>query len=101
MTPPDPPPIFREWLSGDPAPAYLLYGDGTGLAGLLAKSWEGKLRGGGVPIESYRWTLEDLARQALGMDAHENRILGTDLSLDECDVGVAVQVVPVGVGGEL
>ena len=64
MTPFDPPPIFREWLSRDPAPAYLLYGGGAGLAGLLAKAWEGKLRGGGVPIESYRWTLEDLARES-------------------------------------
>ena len=65
MKPADPPPIFREWLSGDPAPAYLLYGDGAGLAGLLARSWEGKLRGEGVPIESFRWTLEDLSRDSL------------------------------------
>ena len=64
MKPADPPPIFREWLSRDPAPAYLLYGDGAGLAGLLARSWEGKLRGEGVPIESFRWTLEDLARES-------------------------------------
>lgn len=58
------PPIFREWLSLDPAPAYLLYGDGAGLGGLLARTWEGKLRGEGVPIESYRWTLEDLTRES-------------------------------------
>lgn len=64
MKPADPPPIFRGWLSRDPAPAYLLYGDGAGLAGLLAKTWEGKLRGDGVPIESHRWTLEDLARDS-------------------------------------
>jgi DNA polymerase III delta subunit len=64
LKPADPPPIFREWLSGDPAPAYLLYGDGAGLAGLLARAWEGKLRGEGVPIESFRWTLEDLARES-------------------------------------
>jgi len=64
LKPADPPPIFRGWLSGDPAPAYLLYGDGAGLAGLLARAWEGKLRGEGVPIESFRWTLEDLARES-------------------------------------
>ncbi len=64
MKPADPPPIFREWLARDPAPAYLLYGDGAGLAGLLAKTWEGKLRAEGIPIESYRWTLEDLARES-------------------------------------
>jgi DNA polymerase III delta subunit len=62
--PADPPPIFREWLSAAPAPAYLLYGDGAGLAGLLAMSLERKLRGEGVPVESFRWTLEDLARES-------------------------------------
>ena len=64
MKPDDPPPIFRKWLSGEPAAAYLLYGEGAGLAGLLARAWEGKLRGEGVPIESFRWTLEDLARES-------------------------------------
>ncbi len=58
------PPIFRQWLSGDPAPAYLLYGDGAGLAGLLANALEGKLRDGGVPFESFHWTIEDLARES-------------------------------------
>ncbi len=64
MKPADPAPVFRQWLSRDPAPAYLLYGDGAGLAGLLARTLEGKLRGEGVPIESYRWTIEDLARES-------------------------------------
>lgn len=64
MKPADIPPIFRDWLSRDPAPAYLLFGDGAGLAGLLAKTWEGKLRGEGIPIESFRWTLEDLSRES-------------------------------------
>jgi DNA polymerase III delta subunit len=64
LKPADPAPIFREWLSGDPGPAYLLYGDGAGLAGLLARSWEGKLLREGVPIESFRWTLEDLSRES-------------------------------------
>jgi hypothetical protein len=35
------------------------------------------------------------------MDAHEDRVLGADLPLDEGDVGVAVQLVAVGVRGEL
>jgi len=64
LKPAEPPPIFRAWLSRDPAPAYLLYGDGAGLAGLLARTWEGRLRGEGVPIESFRWTLEDLSRES-------------------------------------
>ncbi len=60
----DPPAIFREWLSRDPAAAYLLYGDGAGLAGLLAKTWERRLRGEGLPIELHRWTVEDLGRES-------------------------------------
>ena len=64
MKPADPPPIFRDWLSADPAPAYLLYGDGAGLAGLLAMSLERKLRGEGIPVETFRWTLEDLSRES-------------------------------------
>lgn len=64
MKPADPPAIFRQWLSRDPAPAYLLYGDGAGIAGLLAKTWERKLRDEGVPIELHRWTIEDLGRES-------------------------------------
>ena len=64
MKPADPPAIFREWFSRDPAPAYLLYGDGAGIAGLLANTWERKLRGEGVPIELHRWTIEDLGRES-------------------------------------
>jgi len=60
----DPPAIFREWLSRDPAPAYLLYGDGAGLAGLLAKTWERRLKCEGLPIEIRRWTVEDLGRES-------------------------------------
>ncbi len=64
MKPADPPAIFRQWLSRGPAPAYLLYGDGAGIAGLLAKTWERKLRDEGVPIELHRWTVEDLGRES-------------------------------------
>ena len=64
MKPADIPPIFRDWLSRDPAPAYFLYGDGAGLAGLLATAWEERLRGEGIPVESCRWTLEDLSRES-------------------------------------
>lgn len=64
MKPADPPTIFREWLSRDPAPAYLLYGEGAGLAGFLAKTWERRLRDEGLPIELHRWTVEDLGRES-------------------------------------
>lgn len=52
--------IFRDWLARDPAPAYFLYGNGSGLAGLLAGEWERRMRNQGIPIETHRWTVEDL-----------------------------------------
>jgi len=58
------PAIFREWLARDPAPAYFLYGDGSGLAGLLAGEWERRMRNEGVPIETHRWTIEDLGAES-------------------------------------
>ncbi|GAB4230057.1 MAG: hypothetical protein OHK0028_04380 [Deltaproteobacteria bacterium] len=64
MKPVPVPTIFREWLSRDPAPAYFLYGDGSGLAGLLARVWERRLRHDGVPTETHRWTVEDLCRES-------------------------------------
>ncbi len=64
MNPSASPSIFRDWLTRDPAPAYLLYGDGAGLSGLLAKAWKRKLRAGGIPFELHRWTLEDFGRES-------------------------------------
>ena len=52
--------VFKNWLAGLPAPAYLLYGDGAGLAGLLVKEWESKLRAEGVSCEISRWTMMDM-----------------------------------------
>ena len=51
--------LFGNWLSGRPAPAYLLYGGGAGLAGLLVREWEKKLRGEGASFEIFRWTMAD------------------------------------------
>ena len=56
--------LFRAWIGGPPAPAYFLHGAGTGLAGLLAAEWERRLRGEGVPFETFRWTMTDLEREA-------------------------------------
>ena len=61
---PAPPALFRDWLAKGPAPAYLLYGDGAGLAGLLVRALEGKLRDDGVSFETRRWTAVDLEREA-------------------------------------
>ncbi len=55
---------FRAWLDRAPAAAYFLHGAGAGLAGLLAAEWERKLRGEGVPVERFRWTVADLERES-------------------------------------
>ena len=57
-------PLFRNWFANPPAPAYLLYGAGSGLAGLLAKEWEKRLRGEGVSFEIFRWTMTDLDKES-------------------------------------
>ena len=57
------PRIFRAWIGEEPAPAYLLYGDGAGLAGCLAHAWERRLRAGGVSLEVHHWTPADLERE--------------------------------------
>ena len=59
--------LFGSWLSGPPAPAYLLYGGGAELAGLLVKEWEKKLRAEGVSFEILRWTAADLERESLAV----------------------------------
>jgi len=56
--------LFQSWLARPPAPAYLLYGAGSGLAGLLLKEWENRLRDEGVSFEIFRWTMEDLERES-------------------------------------
>ncbi len=56
--------LFKAWLDRAPAPAYFLYGAGAGLAGLLAREWERKLRGEGVSLETFRWTVADLERES-------------------------------------
>ena len=60
---PAPPAIFRTWFEKGPSPAYLLYGDGAGLAGLLARAWEERLRAEGVSFETHRWTPADLEKE--------------------------------------
>lgn len=58
------PPVFRAWIGKEPAPAYLLYGDGAGLAGCLVDAWERRLRAGGVSFEIHHWTTADLDRES-------------------------------------
>lgn len=65
MKPSPVPPLFAHWFSGPPAPAYLLSGEGVGLAGLLAELWIDRFRAGGATAELARWTLEDVERESL------------------------------------
>ena len=45
--------------------------------------------------------VEDVAREALGVDAHEHVLLALDLALDERDVVLAGERLAVGDGAEL
>ncbi|HEX9204713.1 MAG TPA: hypothetical protein VF853_02175 [Candidatus Deferrimicrobiaceae bacterium] len=56
--------FFRSWLGTVPAPAYLLYGDGAGLAGCLVHAWEKRLREEGVNAEVHHWTVADMERDS-------------------------------------
>ncbi|HEX9191132.1 MAG TPA: hypothetical protein VF847_03475 [Candidatus Deferrimicrobiaceae bacterium] len=58
------PPVFRGWIGKEPAPAYLLYGDGAGLAGCLVHAWEERLRAGETSYEIHHWTPADLERES-------------------------------------
>lgn len=58
------PQLFQPWFSGRPAPAYLLAGDGAGLADLVAELWLGRFREEGKTAELVRWTAVDLERES-------------------------------------
>jgi DNA polymerase III delta subunit len=58
------PPIFREWFSGEPGPAFLLAGEGPGLADLVAEMWIERFRSEGKTAELYRWTQAELERES-------------------------------------
>ena len=58
------PPLFATWLSAPPAPAYLLSGEGAGLAELLAELWMDRFVAEGVTAELARWTAADLERDS-------------------------------------
>lgn len=58
------PALFRAWLAGEPSPAYLLGGDGAGLADLLAELLEAKFRDEGATVELRLVTAADLERES-------------------------------------
>jgi DNA polymerase III delta subunit len=59
------PPLFQSWFSGSPDPAYLLSGEGAGLADFVAELWLDKLRAEGTTAELNRWTSADVERESL------------------------------------
>ena len=59
------PPLFASWLSSAPAAAYLLSGEGAGLADLVAGLWMDRFRTEGITAELARWTPADMDRESL------------------------------------
>jgi len=59
------PALFRPWLSGPPAPAYLLSGEGSGLADLVAELWLDRFRAESATAELTRWTTVDIERESM------------------------------------
>lgn len=64
MKPSPVPPLFQPWFSGRPGAAYLLSGDGAGLADLVAELWMGRFLEEGATAELIRWTPADLERES-------------------------------------
>lgn len=58
------PAAFRAWLSEPPSAAYLLGGEGAGLAEMVAEQWLSRLRSGGETAEMVRWTAADMERES-------------------------------------
>jgi len=57
-------PLFRSWIEAEPAPAYLLVGEGARLSELLAEALEARFRRDGETVERVHWTAADLERQS-------------------------------------
>ena len=58
------PVLFQSWLAGDPSPAYLLAGDGVGLADLLGELLQARFRAEGTAVELRLMTAADLERES-------------------------------------
>ncbi len=58
------PPLFRQWLTGDPSPAYLLAGEGAGLADLLGELLHARFRDEGAAADLRLMTVADLERES-------------------------------------
>lgn len=68
MTPSRYPALFQPWLAGDPSPAYLLAGEGAGLADLLGELLQRRFRTEGATVELRLLTAADLERDSATID---------------------------------
>ncbi len=64
MSPARGPSLFQPWLAGPPAPAYLLAGEGAGLADLLGELLQARFREEGAAAELRLMTAGDLERES-------------------------------------
>ncbi len=62
------PGVFQQWLAGEPAPAYLLAGEGAGLADLLGELLQARFREEGGAAELRLVTAADLERESPSME---------------------------------
>jgi len=58
------PSMFRSWVLGDPAPAYVLAGEGARLAEMLAEGLVSRFREEGDTAELVHWSVADLERES-------------------------------------
>ncbi len=58
------PSVFRSWVLGEPAPAYVLGGEGARLAEMLAEQLVSRFRGEGETVELVHWSIVDLDRES-------------------------------------
>jgi DNA polymerase III delta subunit len=59
------PPVLRALLEGDPPPAFVLSGDASGLAELLAERWLERLKSDGCTAELSHMTTLDMERESV------------------------------------
>jgi len=60
------PSLFRSWVSADPAPAYVLGGEGARLSEMLAEALVTRFRKVGETAELVHWSVTDLDRESPG-----------------------------------
>lgn len=58
------PSMFRSWVLGDPAPAYVLGGEGARVAEMLAEGLVSRFREQGDTVELVHWSVTDLERES-------------------------------------